>query len=55
MGLGKLGERFVANVFSVVQPIVPAHHRAALSLSWMQYEKLKVGVVLLDSKVFTCK
>ncbi|XP_056282984.1 nuclear exosome regulator NRDE2 isoform X2 [Pseudoliparis swirei] len=42
VGLGKLGERFVANVFSVVQPIVPAHHRAALSLSWMQYEKLKV-------------
>ncbi|XP_054470331.1 nuclear exosome regulator NRDE2, partial [Anoplopoma fimbria] len=41
-GLGKLGERFVTNVFSVVQPVLPAPHRAALSLSWMHYEKLKV-------------
>ncbi|TMS21475.1 Protein NRDE2-like protein [Larimichthys crocea] len=42
VGLGKQGETFVNNVFSTVQPILPAHHRAVLSLSWMQYEKLKV-------------
>ncbi|XP_070699085.1 nuclear exosome regulator NRDE2 [Pempheris klunzingeri] len=41
-GLGKLGERFVTSVFNMVQPVLPAHHRAVLSLSWMQYEKLKV-------------
>ncbi|KAM7376652.1 hypothetical protein PAMP_006374 [Pampus punctatissimus] len=41
-GLGKHGERFVTNVFNMVQPVLPAHHRAVLSLSWMQYEKLKV-------------
>uniref|UniRef100_A0A8C4I9H5 NRDE-2, necessary for RNA interference, domain containing n=1 Tax=Dicentrarchus labrax TaxID=13489 RepID=A0A8C4I9H5_DICLA len=42
VGLGKQGEMFVTNVFNMVQPVLPAHHRAALSLSWMQYEKLKV-------------
>ncbi|XP_041809776.1 nuclear exosome regulator NRDE2 isoform X2 [Chelmon rostratus] len=42
VGLGKQGETFVTNVFSMVQPVLPAHHRAVLSLSWMQYEKLKV-------------
>ncbi|XP_071327446.1 nuclear exosome regulator NRDE2 [Trachinotus anak] len=42
VGLGKQGERFVTNVFNMVQPVLPPHHRAVLSLSWMQYEKLKV-------------
>ncbi|XP_060938719.1 nuclear exosome regulator NRDE2 [Limanda limanda] len=42
VGLGKQGERFVTNVFNMVQPVLPLHHRAVLSLSWMQYEKLKV-------------
>uniref|UniRef100_A0A7N5ZT17 NRDE-2, necessary for RNA interference, domain containing n=1 Tax=Anabas testudineus TaxID=64144 RepID=A0A7N5ZT17_ANATE len=41
-GLGKHGERFVTNVFNMVQAVLPVHHRAVLSLSWMQYEKLKV-------------
>lgn len=52
VGLGKLGERFVTNVFNMVQPVLPAHHRAALSLSWMQYQKLKVGVGLSDSELY---
>lgn len=43
-GLGKHGERFIANVFSMIQSVLPAHHRAVLSLAWMRYEKLKVGV-----------
>uniref|UniRef100_A0A8D0D0N6 NRDE-2, necessary for RNA interference, domain containing n=1 Tax=Sander lucioperca TaxID=283035 RepID=A0A8D0D0N6_SANLU len=42
VGLGKQGERFVTNVINMLQPVLPAHHRAALSLSRMQYEKLKV-------------
>ncbi|XP_068574148.1 nuclear exosome regulator NRDE2 [Cebidichthys violaceus] len=42
VGLGKQGERFVTNIFGMVQPVLPAQHRATLSLSWMQYEKLKV-------------
>ncbi|XP_068194958.1 nuclear exosome regulator NRDE2 isoform X2 [Antennarius striatus] len=41
-GLGKQGETFVTNLFRMVQPELPAHHRAVLALSWMQYEKLKV-------------
>ncbi|KAF3701472.1 Protein NRDE2 -like protein [Channa argus] len=41
-GLGKQGEKFVTNVFNMVKAVLPAHHRAVLSLSWMQYEKLKV-------------
>ncbi|XP_047183296.1 nuclear exosome regulator NRDE2 isoform X2 [Scophthalmus maximus] len=42
MGLGKQGERFVTNLLNMVQPVLPLPHRAVLSLSWMQYEKLKV-------------
>ncbi|XP_017281642.1 nuclear exosome regulator NRDE2 [Kryptolebias marmoratus] len=41
-GLGRQGERFLTNVFNVTQPVLPPHHRAVLSLSWIQYEKLKV-------------
>ncbi|KAM8737726.1 nuclear exosome regulator NRDE2 [Acanthopagrus schlegelii] len=41
-GLGKQGETFVTNVLNMLQPVLPAPHRAALSLSWMQYEKFKV-------------
>uniref|UniRef100_A0A667ZTK2 NRDE-2, necessary for RNA interference, domain containing n=1 Tax=Myripristis murdjan TaxID=586833 RepID=A0A667ZTK2_9TELE len=41
-GLGKQGEGFVTSVFSMVHPLLPAHQQAVLSLSWMQYEKLKV-------------
>ncbi|XP_028995868.1 nuclear exosome regulator NRDE2 [Betta splendens] len=41
-GLGKHGERFVTNVFNMVQAFLPTHHRAVLSLCWMQYEKVKV-------------
>ena len=50
VGLGKHGERFVTNVFNMVQPVLPLHHRAALSLSWMQYEKLKVRIGLFIKK-----
>ncbi|XP_070834915.1 nuclear exosome regulator NRDE2 [Chaetodon trifascialis] len=42
VGLGKQGETFVTHVFSMVQPVLPAQHRAILSLSWMRYEKLKI-------------
>ncbi|XP_076025305.1 nuclear exosome regulator NRDE2 isoform X2 [Genypterus blacodes] len=42
VGLGKQGEGFVTNVLNMVQPVLPPRHRAALSLCWMQYEKLKV-------------
>ncbi|XP_040917321.1 nuclear exosome regulator NRDE2 [Toxotes jaculatrix] len=42
VGLGKQGEKFVTNVFNMVLPNLLPHHRAVLSLSWMQYEKLKV-------------
>ncbi|XP_069029060.1 nuclear exosome regulator NRDE2 [Embiotoca jacksoni] len=42
VGLGKQGEKFVTNVFSMVQPVLPPPHRAVLSLSWIQYEKVKV-------------
>lgn len=49
-GLGKHGEAFITNVFSMVQPVLPANHRAVLSLSWMQYEKLKVGATSSDSE-----
>ncbi|CAM9312156.1 unnamed protein product [Lampetra planeri] len=42
MGLGKQGERFITNIFNMIQLVLPAHQRAVLSLSWMQYEKLKV-------------
>uniref|UniRef100_A0A3B4YVV0 NRDE-2, necessary for RNA interference, domain containing n=1 Tax=Stegastes partitus TaxID=144197 RepID=A0A3B4YVV0_9TELE len=42
VGLGKQGEKFVTSVFSMVQPVLPPDHRAFLSLSWIQYEKVKV-------------
>ncbi|XP_007575926.1 protein NRDE2 homolog isoform X1 [Poecilia formosa] len=42
LGLGKQGEKFLTNVFSMLQPFLPPPHRAVLSLSWMLYEKLKV-------------
>lgn len=58
-GLGKQGELFVTNVFSMVQAVLPVHHRAILSLSWMQYEKLKVGLLsytqLAESAEFQVK
>ncbi|XP_073323174.1 nuclear exosome regulator NRDE2 isoform X2 [Pagrus major] len=41
-GLGKQGETFVTNVLNMLQPVLPAPHRATLSLSWIQYEKFKV-------------
>uniref|UniRef100_I3KTW5 NRDE-2, necessary for RNA interference, domain containing n=1 Tax=Oreochromis niloticus TaxID=8128 RepID=I3KTW5_ORENI len=42
VGLGKQGEKFLTNLFSMLQPVLPPHYRAFLSLSWIQYEKLKV-------------
>lgn len=51
VGLGKQGETFVTNVFNMIQPVLPARHRAILSLSWTQYQKLKVGIGLSDSQV----
>ncbi|XP_041828483.1 nuclear exosome regulator NRDE2 isoform X2 [Melanotaenia boesemani] len=42
VGLGKQGEKFLTNVLNMIQPILPPHHRAFLSLSVIQYEKLKV-------------
>ncbi|KAM4724554.1 nuclear exosome regulator NRDE2 [Anableps anableps] len=42
LGLGKQGEKFLTNVFSMLQPVLPPPHRAVLSLSWILYEKLKV-------------
>nr|XP_046268144.1 nuclear exosome regulator NRDE2 isoform X2 [Scatophagus argus] len=42
VGLGKQGETFVTNVFNMIQPVLPAHHRAVLSLCRIRYEKLKV-------------
>lgn len=50
VGLGKQGETFVANMFNMVQPVLPAHHRAILSLSWMQYKKLKVVYLTFGRK-----
>ncbi|XP_061824410.1 nuclear exosome regulator NRDE2 [Nerophis lumbriciformis] len=41
-GLRKQGEKFVSNMFSMLQPALPVQHRAALSFSRMQYEKMKV-------------
>lgn len=48
VGLGKQGEKFLTNLFNMLQPVLPPHHRAFLSLSWIQYEKLKVGVGSFD-------
>ncbi|CAN9502574.1 unnamed protein product [Ophioblennius macclurei] len=42
MGLEKQGEKFVTYVFSMVQPVLPPLHMSCLTLSWIQYEKLKV-------------
>ncbi|RVE56981.1 hypothetical protein OJAV_G00211710 [Oryzias javanicus] len=42
VGLGKQGERFLTNILSMLQPVLPPHHRASLTLSLVQYEKLKV-------------
>nr|XP_015831138.2 nuclear exosome regulator NRDE2 isoform X3 [Nothobranchius furzeri] len=41
-GLGKQGEKFLTNVFGIIQPVLPPHRRGFLSLSWIRYEKLKV-------------
>ncbi|KAK0132543.1 Protein NRDE2 [Merluccius polli] len=41
-GLGKQGEEFLTNAFHLLLPQLPASHRAALSLCWIRYEKLKV-------------
>ncbi|XP_060734896.1 nuclear exosome regulator NRDE2, partial [Tachysurus vachellii] len=42
VGLYKLGEDFVRNVLEKTLPLFPAQDRRALTLCWMQYEKLKV-------------
>lgn len=42
IGLGKQGERFLNNVFAVIQPVLPVQCRAILSLCRIQYGKLKV-------------
>ncbi|CAL8285667.1 unnamed protein product [Lota lota] len=41
-GLGKQGEDFLTNAFHLLLPQLPVSHRAALSLCWIRYEKLKV-------------
>ncbi|XP_051941629.1 nuclear exosome regulator NRDE2 [Hippocampus zosterae] len=41
-GLGKQGEKFVNAMFNMLLPVLPSDQRAVLSLSRMQYEKLKV-------------
>ncbi|KAM9842131.1 nuclear exosome regulator NRDE2 [Aulostomus maculatus] len=50
VGLGKQGERFVNNMVAMIQPVLSAHHRAILTLSLMQYEKLKVLRCLRGNK-----
>ena len=42
-GLGKQGEEFLTNAFHLLLPQLATPHRAALSLCWIRYEKLKVG------------
>ncbi|XP_057716285.1 nuclear exosome regulator NRDE2 [Corythoichthys intestinalis] len=49
-GLGKQGEKFVNTMFHMLQPVLSSQHRTILSLSRMQYEKLKVFRCLNDSK-----
>lgn len=44
VGLGKQGEKFVASILKMVQPVLHVDSQAILSLSWMRYEKLKVKV-----------
>ncbi|CAL8291641.1 unnamed protein product [Gadus morhua 'NCC'] len=41
-GLGKQGEEFLTNAFHLLLPQLAPPHRAALSLCWIRYEKLKV-------------
>ncbi|XP_028294581.1 protein NRDE2 homolog [Gouania willdenowi] len=48
-GLGKMGEKFVTNVLNMILAVLPAHHKGVLSLSWIQYEKLKVQRYLCNS------
>ncbi|KAM4542210.1 nuclear exosome regulator NRDE2 isoform 1-T1 [Odontesthes bonariensis] len=50
VGLGKQGEKFLTNVLSTVQSVLPPHHRSFLSLSLIQYEKLKVLRCLCNNK-----
>ncbi|KAG7252404.1 hypothetical protein CRUP_010612 [Coryphaenoides rupestris] len=40
-GLGKQGEEFLTNAFHLLLPQLTASQRAALSLCWIRYEKLK--------------
>lgn len=55
VGLGKQGETFLANMFGMVQPVLPAHHRAILSLSLMQYKKLKASQFVEERKKLSNK
>lgn len=41
-GLCKAGEEFLHNVLHQTLRLVPAHDQAAITLCWLQYEKLKV-------------
>uniref|UniRef100_A0A3Q3DW62 NRDE-2, necessary for RNA interference, domain containing n=1 Tax=Hippocampus comes TaxID=109280 RepID=A0A3Q3DW62_HIPCM len=50
VGLGKQGEKFVNAMFNMLQPVLPSEQRAVLSLSRMQYEKLKVFRCLHGNK-----
>ncbi|TWW72359.1 nuclear exosome regulator NRDE2 isoform X1 [Takifugu flavidus] len=42
VGLGKQGEKFVANLLKMVQPVLRVDSQTNLALSRMRYEKLKV-------------
>lgn len=44
VGLGKQGEKFVANLLKMVQPVLRVDSQTNLALSRMRYEKLKVQV-----------
>lgn len=46
VGLGKQGEKFVADILKMVQPVLRVESQTILSLRWMRYEKLKVKVFL---------
>uniref|UniRef100_A0A3B4BJ74 Uncharacterized protein n=1 Tax=Periophthalmus magnuspinnatus TaxID=409849 RepID=A0A3B4BJ74_9GOBI len=50
IGLGKQGGKFLNNVIAMIQPLLPTHHRAILSLSQIQNEKLKVLQSACSSK-----
>lgn len=43
-GLCKAGEEFLQNVLQQTLPLVSAQDQAAITLCWLQYEKLKVCV-----------